>query len=491
MVAVFIPIFVSALETPTTALTKADKTTYNLSIDSSDSIIGCELVLRAHKKKKKVVNGQGKVLFTKTVQAQPLTLQALDISNIRGTKGKEKVYFVADLSCSGGEVSSEVFSRKFKVKNSNTFPKFGTWLAQFGESLGSNFSITQAFPSLQFSKLTDFQDPDDGTNRFFVLEQTGKIYHFINDSATATRTLYLDISFKVAVGVENGLLGLAFHPNFSTNRYFYIHYINTSGQSVISRYEADQSDPSIADSNSELILLTISKAENYHHGGQLAFGPDGYLYSSIGDGGPQGDPLNRGQNRNELLGSLLRIDVDTTSNGLNYGIPSDNPFVGKSVKVREELFAYGFRNPWRFSFDSVNGNIWLADVGLSSREEVNLVVKGGNYGWKIFEGNVCLEGAIACASKKFKKPVYEYPRNLGQSITGGYVYRGTALPSLIGRYLYADFLTGKIWALKYENNKATVITLVDTSLFISSFGQDKDGEVYILSYSGKIYKLSE
>ncbi len=354
----------------------------------------------------------------------------------------------------------------------------------------TSFSVENAFPNLSFSRPLDFQSPDDSSNRIFVVEQGGTIQVFQNDATVNSAEVFLDISNLIDTNAnEQGLLGLAFHPDFETNGYFYVNYTPSTVLSVTSRFQVSASNPDVADPNSELILLEIPQPFTNHNGGQLAFGPDGLLYIASGDGGSGGDPGNNAQNRSNLLGNILRIDVNTTSNGLNYGIPPNNPFIGE-MNVREEIFAYGFRNPWRMSFDIQIGDLWSGDVGQDEREEINRVTIGGNYGWRLFEGTFCFSGD--CTTTGLIPPVFEYEHNGNdQSITGGHVYRGSLTPSLAGRYIYADFVDGRIWALDATPNTSNNSLLLDTNLNISSFGLDAENELYFCAFDGAIYRIVE
>ena len=250
--------------------------------------------------------------------------------------------------------------------------------------------IVDAFPNLNFDQPVDIQSPKDGTNRIFVLSQPGIVFVFDNDAKTKTKKVFLDIRNKVLYGGEQGLLGLAFHPNFKSNGFFYLDYtIDNPRRTVVSRFRVSAKDPNKADPGSEVILFEVEQPYSNHNGGQISFGPDGYLYVSLGDGGSGGDPKNNAQNLKSLLGKILRIDVDKKSNGKNYSIPDDNPFKGNKNGNKEEIFAFGLRNVWRFSFDK-KGNLWAADVGQNEWEELNIIEKGKNYGWRIMEGKHCL-----------------------------------------------------------------------------------------------------
>ncbi|KPM48434.1 PQQ-dependent sugar dehydrogenase [Jiulongibacter sediminis] len=356
---------------------------------------------------------------------------------------------------------------------------------------GGNLELVEAYPNLRFTRPVDFQSPNDGSNRVFVVEQEGKISFFKNDETVSETTEFLDISSKVDDNHnEEGLLGLAFHPNFRENGYFYVNYTASSSETLISRFTISSSDPNKADPGSELVLLRFDQPYGNHNGGQVAFGPDGYLYISTGDGGSGGDPKGNGQNLNTLLGAILRIDVDQTSGSKNYGIPADNPFVNRSM-AQPEIYAYGLRNPWRISFDKESGRLWAADVGQNAYEEVDIIEAGKNYGWSDMEGLHTYQSGEN--SSEYTAPVLEISQDTGdKSITGGYVYRGTSAPSLTGQYIFADYVSGRIYALS-ENSDGTFSnqTLMDTRLNIASFGLDQQNELYICAFDGKIYKLKE
>lgn len=347
--------------------------------------------------------------------------------------------------------------------------------------------LENAFPNLGFAKPLDLQSPSDGTNRIFVVEQNGRIYVFENDATASISNTFLDINSSVASSGELGLLGLAFHPNYGENGLFYVYYTPSNDLAVVSRFQVSNSDSNLADVNSEQILLRIPQPFTNHNGGQLAFGPDGFLYISSGDGGSGGDPQNNAQNLSSLLGKILRIDVDTIDNGLEYGIPSDNPFLNQT-NARGEIYAYGLRNPWRMSFDSQTGDLWAGDVGQGKLEEIDIITLGGNYGWKIFEGTDCFSGD--CSTTGLTSPIFEYNHNDGdKSITGGYVYRGNSVSSIQANYIYGDFLSGRIWALNTDGSSNTLI--VESGFNIAAFGTDINNELYVCSFDGQIYKLVE
>jgi glucose/arabinose dehydrogenase len=356
-----------------------------------------------------------------------------------------------------------------------------------------------AFPSLSFTRPLDLEYPGDRTNRLFVVEQSGVIWVFQNDSNVTQKNIFLDIQDRVNdSGNEQGLLGLAFHPDYENNGYFYVNYTASNpNRTEISRFSVSAPNPDSADKNSEFHILSYNQPYSNHNGGKVAFGPaDGYLYIGVGDGGSGGDPQCNAQNLLTLLGSILRIDVNTSVGSQHYGIPPDNPFAGNAQGYREEIYAYGLRNPWRFSFDPVTNWLWVGDVGQNTYEEVDVVSKGGNYGWNIFEGFHCYTNAPSCQTQScsdttgLKMPIWEYTHSVGISITGGYVYRGPGVPELNGKYIYADYGSGRIWSLEYDGvNPATNTLLMDTNLLISSFGADQNQELYICAFDGKIYRF--
>ncbi|MFQ5831362.1 MAG: PQQ-dependent sugar dehydrogenase [Candidatus Thorarchaeota archaeon] len=354
------------------------------------------------------------------------------------------------------------------------------------------FNVEVAFPNLQFNSAVDLQNAGDGTNRLFVVEKDGIIRVFNNDRDTSVASVFLDISSVVsAIGTEEGLLGLAFHPDYAVNGYFYVNYIASGPRrTVIERYNVSATNPDQADASSALTILEIPQPYSNHNGGQIAFGSDGYLYIAVGDGGSSGDPQGHGQDKTTLLGSLLRIDVDNPDGGLDYGIPTDNPFYGNLDGFADEIFAFGFRNPWRFSFDPVTDWLWLADVGQSSLEEIDIVESGQNYGWNVKEGELCFNPSSGCNETGLISPIWNYTRTQGISVTGGYVFRGSRNPELVGKYIYGDFGSGLIWSLEYDGiNPAINSELADTSINIASFGVDEDGELYIVALAGTIYRF--
>ncbi len=352
----------------------------------------------------------------------------------------------------------------------------------------TEMQIEEAFPGLSFPEIVYLTHPDDDTNRLFVV--------FPNERGVESAGTFLDIRNRVNDrGSEEGLLGLTFDPDFSDNGHFYVYYsASDPRRSVLSKFSTNASDPNLADPDSERVILQVGQPFANHNGGQVLFGPDGYLYVGLGDGGSGGDPSGNGQNRSTLLGAILRIDIHSVASGDAYSIPPDNPFVGADG-VREEIFAYGLRNPWRFSFDRETGVLWAADVGQNEFEEIDIIKAGLNYGWNVMEGFHCFPGRdLDCDQVGLALPLVEYDHSQGCSVTGGYVYRGSRLPSLYGSYVYGDFCSGKTWALSYDGVRVTEhIELAGTRLDISSFGEGPTGELYILDFDpsgGKIYRFA-
>lgn len=328
--------------------------------------------------------------------------------------------------------------------------------------------------------------PDD-TGRLLVVEQPGVIRVLVNGQVSETP--FLDIRDRVnSRSNEQGLLGLALHPQFARNGLFFVNYIDAQGGTVIARFALAVGDPTRADPASEQIILQVEQPYANHNGGGLAFGPDGYLYIGLGDGGSRNDPLDAGQRLDTLLGKFLRLDV---SAAMPYAIPTDNPFVNVAG-ARPEIWAYGIRNPWGFAFDPLTGDLWFADVGQNQREEINRQPAGQaglNYGWRYFEGDQAYLGQPP-AGQTFVPPVAAYGRDEGCSVTGGLLYRGAAIPALFGRYLFSDYCTGTLWALTPGNQGWTRDTLLATGVRVSALGVDAAGQVYVLDHGGGgVYQL--
>ena len=353
--------------------------------------------------------------------------------------------------------------------------------------------LQRAFRNLTFERLTDLAQPGGDPDRLFVTEQSGRILAFASQPQVEGHTVFLDISNRVSESHnEEGLLGLVFDPNFSRNGFFYVYYSAANPRrSVVSRFSVDHSDADRADADSELVILEIPQPYGNHNGGQVAFGPEGYLYIALGDGGSGGDPQGNGQNTATLLGSILRIDVSSASEDERYRIPPDNPFVG-TPGSKGEIWAYGLRNPWRFSFDMATGLLWAGDVGQAGWEEIDLIQRGLNYGWKVMEGAHCYAPSTGCNESGLQFPLVEYNRSDPNcAVVGGYVYRGAETPSLTGAYVYGDYCAGTVWGLRYDGLSVNEhVLLADSGLLITSFGQDQSGEVYVLSRNSGIYHLA-
>jgi glucose/arabinose dehydrogenase len=344
--------------------------------------------------------------------------------------------------------------------------------------------------------VTGLRDPlalthaGDGSGRIFVAEQGGAI-RVIRDGALVNEP-FLDISDRITAGGEQGLLGLAFHPDSADPRFF-VNYTDTKGDTRVSSFAVDPASPDRADPESEVRLLFIDQPFANHNGGALAFGPDGFLYIATGDGGSGGDPHGNGQSLGTLLGKILRIDVDQPEGNKAYAIPADNPFVGQAGAL-PEIFVYGMRNPWRMSFDRANGDLWIGDVGQSSREEIDVVrsgTSGQNFGWNLMEGDQCFRPATGCEEPSLVPPVTVYGRDEGTTVIGGVVYRGSEQPAVVGAYVFADFGSGKFWLIDARSDGPTepVVALEDGP-HVASFGEDEAGEIYATGLTtGDVFKV--
>jgi len=362
----------------------------------------------------------------------------------------------------------------------------------------------RAFPNLPAfaGPILMLQAPSNAT-RWFVVEQGGTVRAFDNQPAVNTSRIFVDITSRVRSGGEQGLLGMAFHAGYPTDPRVYLSYTNaTSGLvSRISEFRTRDGGQTL-DPNSEVILLTAVQPEANHNGGNIAFGPDGFLYIGFGDGGGGGDQhgsIGNGQNLQTTLGKLLRIDVDGSTGSVPYRIPAGNPYAGNAVcnsgagaQNCPEIYAYGLRNPWRWSFDRGSGQLWLADVGQDAVEEVDRIVAGGNYGWRCFEGTRTYNATCGPNAASSLPPVAQYDHTAGQSITGGYVYHGSAIPGLVGRYVFGDFVSGRIWHIAGDTSPTlTVTTGFDSGLSIAAFAEGSDGELYVVHYGGTLHRLRQ
>jgi quinoprotein glucose dehydrogenase len=343
----------------------------------------------------------------------------------------------------------------------------------------------------------------DGSNRVFIASQLGEIHVLKNDQAASESAVFIDLTEKVKFKKEQneeGLLGLAFHPKFKENGEFFVYYTTTEVPltSVISRFRVSKENPNLADAKFEEEIMRIAQPYWNHNGGTLCFGPDGYLYIALGDGGAGNDPHMNAQNLQTILGKILRIDVDAKtpkdpenekSVALNYRAPKDNPFYRAGTLARPEIWAYGLRNVWRMAFDRETGELWAGDVGQNLWEEIDIIVKGGNYGWNLREATHKFGPGGSEPRTDLIEPIFEYSHDIGKSITGGNVYRGPGVPELTGSYLYADYVTGKLWALKYDAAKRKVTAnrpIAGNILPVLSFGEDEQGETYFMTDSGTI-----
>ncbi len=360
--------------------------------------------------------------------------------------------------------------------------------AQIGGAQNSGIArLVPAFANLQFSQpIALLQAPGD-SSRWYVVEQAGRVLVFDDDPAVRETRVFVDIRRRVnSRSSEAGLLGMAFHPDYQANGQVILSY--TKGRrnitSVISRFFADGARRTL-DPGSEQIILTVDQPFRNHNGGQVSFGPDGFLYIGFGDGGAGGDPRGHGQNTDTLLGAMLRIDVER---GDSYAIPPDNPFAAGGG--RPEIYAWGLRNPWRWSFDSATGDLWAGDVGQNQIEEIDIIVKGGNYGWNIREGSAPFSGERG-PSAELIPPVAEYSHSFGCSVTGGYVYRGARIPALVGTYVFGDYCSGRFWGLAPEDGSGgrTMAPLFDGHINLASFGEAHDGRLFAVDLEGALFQI--
>jgi glucose/arabinose dehydrogenase len=397
----------------------------------------------------------------------------------------------------------------------------GVFLALLATANQFNASTPNVFASRALQRVTDLKGPfpnirleqvapgltmpvtvtnaGDGTSRLFIVEQTGQIRILIG--GTVLPTPFLDISDLVSCCGEQGLLGLAFHPDYTTNGFFYVDYTDVAGNTMVARYQVSESDPNVADPDSAQTVLTQDQPFSNHNGGQLAFGPDGYLYIALGDGGSGGDPQGNGQNLETWLGKILRVDINGDDfpgdPDRNYAVPPDNPFV--NTAGLDEIWAYGVRNPWRCTFDRVTGDFFIADVGQGNWEEIDFQpaasAGGENYGWNVLEGMHCFNDDPPGICDEFLNggstlPVLEYNHTLGCAVTGGYRYRGQLYPQLEGIYFYSDLCSGTIWGAIQVNGTWESEALLASGLAVTTFGEDEEGEVYVADYNGgALYRI--
>lgn len=403
-------------------------------------------------------------------------------------ESKGKIHFRVKVACPAGTFQSKVVSRSVQGTSSSAKANSRDFLVGVRQALlRSGFKVAQVFASTTFIQPLDFQQVQ-GDKRVFIVEQRGVIRSVItDDSGASTQDTFLDVTSLVKTGGERGLLGLALHPNFVRNGQFFVNYTRLAdGATVIARFTAPKGGN--APLSSESILMIVEQPFANHNGGGLAFGPDGFLYIGLGDGGSGGDPLKNGQNKAALLGKMLRIDVNHAA---PYSIPKSNPFAGNKEGFKEEIFAYGLRNPFRFSFDRRLGTFFAGDVGQNTVEEIDIIKRGANYGWNTAEGTRCFLDPN-CDQSALTLPIHEYGRSIGRSVTGGYVYRGRLAPNYEGVYIFADFVSGRIFSLEKVFERWVSSELSDTSHLISSFGQDSKGEIYFLSYGqGTVFKIVE
>jgi glucose/arabinose dehydrogenase len=392
-------------------------------------------------------------------------------------------------------VAAEVAQRPLSVKIEPAFPnvKWPDWVRGLEEG-----KPRDPRPLL-------LMGAGDGTNRIFVGSEYGTVHVWPNDPSASEMKTFLDIRDRVQYDDkqnEEGLLGLAFHPKFKENGEFFVYYSKKPTKdnphvTAVSRFRVSKDDPNVADPNSEEVIMTIKHPYWNHKGGTIVFGPDSYLYIGLGDGGLRDDPHGNGQNLKTVLGKILRIDVDHKGPGLGYAIPKDNPFAGRN-DARGEIWASGIRNVWRIAFDRKTGELWAGDVGQDTWEEIDIITRGGNYGWNLREArhplspknNPKIKGSPP--RPDLVEPIWEYHHDVGKSITGGSVYRGKDAPELEGAYIYADFVTGQIWALWYDRDKKEVTanrTLLEKGQPVMSFGEDDQGEIYFLTQAGDIMKF--
>lgn len=423
-------------------------------------------------------------LIDGTIQIPARKLLPLRVKKAGNTAS---VFFRTRATCGGVTQDSNVTSILLLTSRRKGVPGAAGWLRHLNKQVVANsFKLVDATPGFNFDRPVDIQYPRDGTNRLFVVEQSGKIY-LVKTGKSATKTLFLDIGAKIKLGGNLGLLSMAFHPKFSQNGQFFVHYSNAGdGNTVIARYSLKSGSKSVADTTSEKRILEIVQSPTADHvGGQITFGDDGFLYIALGDGGSGAMPVDTSRKLTNLYGKVLRIDVDSPSGGREYGIPSNNPF-------GDEIWAYGLRNPFKISFDRTTGRLWAGDVGQDGAEEVDIIESGKHYGWNTLEGTLCYSPPTGCDATGTEAPVTQYSHLVGLSITGGYVYRGSKIKPLQGFYLYGDFINGKLFGLSYGDGPKVVTLLANTEEFFSTFGLDRNNELYVAGYTtGKVFRFTK
>ena len=451
--------------------------------------INCSYTVYAARKRRRITgnnpNLNTAILIDQVIPKTGATFLITDLQRLRRRDTtRRRFHFRALEDCGGSLLFSTIRRRLFPTRESNSLTN-RAWREQLKEELPfSHLTVRNAFPNINLTQITDIRHANDGSDRLFLVQQTGIISVITNDSNTSTIDTFLDITDLTTASGERGLYSIAFHPNFANNNYIYVHYTGiNSGDTTVSRFTVDASNPNSVDPSTALTIFSAPQPFPIHNGGSILFGPDNFLYIMYGDGGEQGDPNSLAQNRSNPYGSILRLDINNPSNGENYGIPSSNPYAGNTSGFLEEIYAYGLRNPWRASFDRFSGELWIGDVGFRTFEEINRVNLGDNLGWPILEGESCR--TPGCDTNGLTLPLHAYGRRLGASVTGGYVYRGSVTPSLFGSYIFGDFTAGNLFLYKEESiNASPFRRFISTESFISTFGEDEAGELYFADYGG-------
>ena len=433
----------------------------------------------------------GRALFARFVQPNGVRVMIVAIALVVGACGGDEPP-AAQVSSSPTPAASPEPSPSRTPIPSPTTPPTPIPVADTGSLPALN--VERVFQNLSFERMVQLTRSGADDGMLYVVLQPGRVTVFEDDADVEEATVFLDIRERVIdSGNEEGPLSIAFTPDYEESGHFYVYYSASSPRrSVVSRFSVGKTGPMAGDPASEVIVLEVPQPFVNHNGGHLAFGPDGFLYIGLGDGGNRADPQGNGQDTSTLLGSILRIDVSTVGPDSAYTIPPDNPFITGGRGARGEIWAFGLRNPWRFSFDRETGDLWAGDVGQNRYEEIDLISPGLNYGWNIWEGFHCFSPfETSCATENMEPPIVEYPLSGGNcAVVGGYGYRGSRLPALQGAYLYGDFCSGRIWALRHDGQRITDSALIlDSGLKISSFAEDQAGELYILTFGSEIYRL--